>query len=253
MTGSFEARRAQPPRINQHKQTLSFMDRVRNFMPQAVADRVLRRGLGGASFADQNPFQPSTSSQANIPGTTPETALGRNQQEQEHQPGTFLIIFGPPGSGKTVAGEYLEATYGYTSFDADMYRSDAEKERLAHGEPSTQESRDQRFTDLMSKIRELRDDHEKLAIVSWLPVRYHELYEAAFPDATFIFMEAPQEEREERIQRRTTHFIKPDYNIQLTRTWGDPQVAQRRTVVNDGSMEDLHAQLDALVREVSGK
>lgn len=184
---------------------------------------------------------------------TPDTAMGKIPQERKPKSGNFLIIFGPPGSGKTIVGEYLESAYGYTFFDADMYRPVAEKERLTRGEPSTQESRDQRFTDLIPKIEELKEEHARLAIITWLPVRYHQLYEQTFPGAVFIFMEAPERERVDRIGRRKTHFIKPEYNIQLTKTWGNPLISNHITIVNDGSMKDLHNKVDSLMNKLSGE
>lgn len=168
-------------------------------------------------------------------------------EHSENRRGDFLILFGPPGAGKTVAGEYLRDRYGYAFFDADMHRSPTEKERLARGEPSTDASRDQRFTDLIEKIRELRMENEKLEVITWLPVKYHEMYEKAFSDAMFIFLEAPLEEREDRINRRKTHFIQPEYLVELTRKWGEPMVNQPITVVNDGNMYDLRAKLDSIV------
>ena len=41
----------------------------------------------------------------------------------------FIMIFGPPGSGKSVAGEHLKEKYNYLLFDSDLDRSDVEKMR----------------------------------------------------------------------------------------------------------------------------
>ena len=163
----------------------------------------------------------------------------------------FIMIFGPPGSGKSVAGEHLKEKYNYLLFDSDLDRSDVEKMRLAHGEASTQKDRDKRFFDLIDKIKELKIKNEKIAVVNWLPVRYQKLYENSFPDATFVFIKSQIKKREERIQSRTNHFIKPEYNIQLTRMWGEPLIKRYIVILNDKSLEDLKARLDILVNEFS--
>src|SRR5689334_21441523 len=100
----------------------------------------------------------------------------------------LIILFGLPGTGKNVAGEFLRDNYGFFFCDGDSFVTDVQKENHRKGIPTTVEQRDVQFKIIIDVVQQLQKDHSKVVVSSWLPERYQKDFEESFPAALFVLI-----------------------------------------------------------------
>ncbi len=107
---------------------------------------------------------------------------------------------GVTGVGKTTVGRALAAALGYAFLDADDLHPRANVEKIRRGEPLTDADRTPWLEALAERIAESPEP----LVVACSALR--QSYRRALGDATFVFLDAPDEVIAQRLERRINHF-----------------------------------------------
>lgn len=121
---------------------------------------------------------------------------------------THLIIMGVSASGKTTVAELIDAHTGVPYAEADEFHPAANKEKMASGEPLTDDDR-------WPWLYELRDwmtaqataGHSTIVTCSALKKSYRDVLREAEGEKHFVLLDAPQEVLAERMAARKGHFM----------------------------------------------
>ena len=157
----------------------------------------------------------------------------------------FLVVMGVSGAGKTTVGLALARTLGWPFHEGDAYHPAANVERMARGQPLTDEDRAPWLAALHDLIARALDagEHGVLAC-SALRERYRDaLVPQSAPAGAvrFVFLDVPAEVLRDRLEHRAGHYMPPSLLPSQLRTLETPRNALRI----DGT-----APPDTIVREV---
>lgn len=120
-----------------------------------------------------------------------------------------VVLMGVAGSGKTAVGERLAAALGWTFLDADALHPPANVEKMARGEPLTDQDRGPWLDALAERVaRWLERGEDALLACSALREAYRARVAAAGP-VHFVFLEASPAVLAERLRGRKGHFFPP--------------------------------------------
>jgi gluconokinase len=111
-----------------------------------------------------------------------------------------IVVMGVTGVGKTTVGRALAAALGYAFLDADDLHPRANVEKIRRGEPLTDADRTPWLEALAERIAESPEP----LVVACSALR--QSYRRALGDATFVFLDAPDEVIAQRLERRINHF-----------------------------------------------
>lgn len=119
-----------------------------------------------------------------------------------------IVVMGVAGSGKTTFGEALGARLGLRYADADGFHSQANIDKMAAGNPLTD---DDRWPWLGAISEWLGSYADTGAIVSCSALRraYRDRLRTAAPDAVLVHVAGPQAVVQERLDARRDHFMPP--------------------------------------------
>lgn len=124
----------------------------------------------------------------------------------------LLVLFGPPGSGKTYLGQRLRDTHGYFSYDADMDFPPDIKELLKTGILPTVEQREEFHRLMADRVAEFLNIYPKV-LLSYLFTadRTRAEFRTRFPFAQFVLVEASRSQQIANIYERyaRTNFHAP--------------------------------------------
>ncbi len=123
----------------------------------------------------------------------------------------LVIVMGVSGSGKSVLAESLAQATDWQFAEGDDYHSPTNKARMAARIPLTDEER-------LPWLNALRDVLERwhrqqlcgILTCSALRSAYREHLSAGLPEVRFIWLDPPRELIEERLSRRSGHFMPPE-------------------------------------------
>lgn len=120
-----------------------------------------------------------------------------------------LVIFGVAGVGKTTIGNLLAGELGWKFFDADDFHSDANIEKMKHGEPLTDRDRQPWLESIRAQIeRSLAAKENAVLACSALKRGYrHRLRVSAA--VKFVFLHADRARVAEQLKQRRGHFFDP--------------------------------------------
>jgi gluconate kinase len=126
-------------------------------------------------------------------------------------PPALLILFGPPGSGKSYAGELLRAEFGYHFHEADDDIPEDYRRRVRAGEVVPDDARDAYHRALLDRVAALSAAHPRLAVAAPLLRDRHRRWLAErFPRAVFLRLRCAPAVWEARLAARA-HTIGLDY------------------------------------------
>lgn len=117
-----------------------------------------------------------------------------------------IVVMGVSGSGKSVVGYALAQKISVGFIDADDLHPESNKEKMASGTPLTDEDR----WPWLDKVGEAIANKDVVIACSALKKIYRDRIRSHAPSATFILLQTPREELEERIrirQEQEGHFM----------------------------------------------
>lgn len=122
----------------------------------------------------------------------------------------LIVIMGVSGSGKSSIAKALATHYSYTFLDADDFHSTEALARMASGLPLTDEMRYPWVARIAEHLQaaDRRQEHSVLAF-SGLRQAHRDMLRAAGLKTVFLFLHSNKDVIQQRIERRTGHFMAP--------------------------------------------
>jgi gluconokinase len=122
----------------------------------------------------------------------------------------ILIAMGVSGAGKTRIGELLAERLKCSFTDGDAFHSAANKEKMHHGIPLTDEDRWPWLRAIRAAIEEKQQAHETAVFTcSSLKRSYRDILRDGDKDVCFVYLKGTREMLQERLGSRTGHFFDP--------------------------------------------
>lgn len=126
---------------------------------------------------------------------------------KENSGNLILIIMGVSGSGKTTVGCMLASELGWEFYDADDFHPPANREKMSHGIPLTDEDRAEWLNSLQNRIRKNLEGGKSCVLAcSALKQRYREQL-AVNEKVRFVYLHGTYEQIETRIKHRKDHYM----------------------------------------------
>jgi gluconokinase len=120
------------------------------------------------------------------------------------------VVMGVSGSGKSTVGKMLAGRLGAQYVEGDDYHPRANINKMAAGQPLTDEDRKEWLLRLSERIRQSRQEGTPLVLAcSALKRRYRDLLRDADADLAFLHLDGERELIAARMQTRTGHFMPP--------------------------------------------
>ncbi len=122
----------------------------------------------------------------------------------------ILIAMGVSGAGKSRIGELLAERLGCTFTDGDAFHSAANKEKMHHGIPLTDDDRWPWLKSIRAAIEEKQRAGETAVFTcSSLKRSYRDVLRGGDRDVRFVYLHGTVEVLSERLKTRTGHFFDP--------------------------------------------
>jgi gluconokinase len=122
----------------------------------------------------------------------------------------ILIAMGVSGAGKTKIGEMLAQRLACSFTDGDAFHSEANKEKMRHGIPLTDEDRWPWLRTIRAAIEEKQRAGETAVFTcSSLKRAYRDILRGGDSDVCFVYLKGSFEVLRERLKARTGHFFDP--------------------------------------------
>jgi gluconokinase len=115
-----------------------------------------------------------------------------------------LIVMGVAGSGKSTLAAALAEQLRRPWLEGDQFHSDANRRKMAQGEPLTDEDR---ASWLATLAEQLRRQPGALVACSALKRAYRDQLRAASPGLRFAFLDIDKSEASRRVSTRAAHFF----------------------------------------------
>ncbi|MGH7554364.1 MAG: gluconokinase [Longimicrobiales bacterium] len=154
----------------------------------------------------------------------------------------LILIMGVSGAGKSTVGSALARELGWVFLDADEFHPAANIAKMAAGQPLDEADRQPWLAALRQRLafHDRREENVVLAC-SALKEAHRAQLTGAVADAAVVFLAADPELIDDRLARRTGHFMSP----KLAESQFDALEPPRTAVVLDPSLPR-----DELVRRI---
>ncbi|MEM5297978.1 gluconokinase [Burkholderia sp. JPY481] len=163
----------------------------------------------------------------------------------------ILIAMGVSGAGKSLIGEMLAARLHCTFTDGDAFHSAANKEKMHHGIPLTDEDRWPWLKTIRAAIEEKQKAGETAVFTcSSLKRSYRDILRAGDKDVCFVYLKGSREVLAERLGHRTGHFFDPSLLQSQLDTLEEPGDDEAITVSIDLTPEQI---VDEALRQVEAR
>jgi len=160
----------------------------------------------------------------------------------------ILIAMGVSGAGKSKIGEMLAERLHCTFTDGDAFHSAANKEKMHHGIPLTDEDRWPWLKTIRAAIEEKQQAGETAVFTcSSLKRSYRDVLRAGDEDVCFVYLKGSREVLAERLGHRTGHFFDPSLLQSQLDTLEEPGADEAITVSIDLTPEAI---VDEVLRQV---
>ena len=154
----------------------------------------------------------------------------------------LLYLFGLPAAGKNYVGRVLDEEFGFTFYDGDRDLTAEIRSALKAQQPFTDAMRDRYYAVLIERIGRLRCEHPFLAFGQATFKEKHRLQiAAAFPDITFVLVQADEEVRMARLSRGGNP-VSVTYARRIAGFY-EPPGHPHYVVTNNGGREEVVRQL----------
>ncbi|VWD30893.1 gluconate kinase [Burkholderia lata] len=122
----------------------------------------------------------------------------------------ILIAMGVSGAGKSLIGEMLAERLSCSYTDGDAFHSAANKEKMHHGIPLTDDDRWPWLRTIRAAIEEKQRAGETAVFTcSSLKRSYRDVLRGTDTDVRFVYLKGSFEVLHERLKSRTGHFCDP--------------------------------------------
>ncbi|MBY4868408.1 gluconokinase [Burkholderia sp. Bp9017] len=122
----------------------------------------------------------------------------------------ILIAMGVSGAGKSRIGEMLAERLSCSYTDGDAFHSAANKEKMHHGIPLTDDDRWPWLRTIRAAIEEKQHAGETAVFTcSSLKRSYRDVLRGTDTDVRFVYLKGSFEVLHERLKTRTGHFFDP--------------------------------------------
>ncbi|WP_175971349.1 gluconokinase [Burkholderia sp. BCC0322] len=122
----------------------------------------------------------------------------------------ILIAMGVSGAGKSRIGEMLAERLSCSYTDGDAFHSAANKEKMHHGIPLTDDDRWPWLRTIRAAIEEKQRAGETAVFTcSSLKRSYRDVLRGTDTDVRFVYLKGSFEVLHERLKNRTGHFFDP--------------------------------------------
>lgn len=122
----------------------------------------------------------------------------------------ILIAMGVSGAGKSRIGEMLAERLHCSFTDGDAFHSAANKEKMHHGIPLTDDDRWPWLRTIRAAIEEKQRAGETAVFTcSSLKRAYRDILRNGDSDVWFVYLKGSMETLRERLKTRTGHFFDP--------------------------------------------
>ncbi|KXU90444.1 gluconate kinase [Paraburkholderia monticola] len=163
----------------------------------------------------------------------------------------ILIAMGVSGAGKTRIGEMLAERLHCAFTDGDAFHSAANKEKMHHGIPLTDEDRWPWLKTIRAAIEEKQKAGETAVFTcSSLKRSYRDILRAGDKDVCFVYLKGSREVLAERLGHRTGHFFDPSLLESQLETLEEPGDDEAITVSIDLTPEQI---VDEVLKQVEAR
>ncbi|MDH6150166.1 MULTISPECIES: gluconokinase [Paraburkholderia] len=163
----------------------------------------------------------------------------------------ILIAMGVSGAGKTRIGEMLAERLHCAFTDGDAFHSAANKEKMHHGIPLTDEDRWPWLKTIRAAIEEKQKAGETAVFTcSSLKRSYRDILRAGDKDVCFVYLKGSREVLAERLGHRTGHFFDPSLLESQIDTLEEPGDDEAITVSIDLTPEQI---VDEVLKQVEAR
>ena len=163
----------------------------------------------------------------------------------------ILIAMGVSGAGKTRIGEMLAERLHCAFTDGDAFHSAANKEKMHHGIPLTDEDRWPWLKTIRAAIEEKQKAGETAVFTcSSLKRSYRDILRAGDKDVCFVYLQGSREVLAERLGHRSGHFFDPSLLESQLETLEEPGDDEAITVSIDLTPEQI---VDEVLKQVEAR
>src|ERR1041384_2177923 len=118
----------------------------------------------------------------------------------------IFFLFGLLGAGKNFVGKIFAEEFGFNFYDADRDLTPAMTAAIANHRKFSEQMRDEYFEIVISRIAQLKEDHEKLVVAQALfKNRNRAQISTHFPEIRFVWVQADKEVVAHRLRERQGH------------------------------------------------
>lgn len=159
----------------------------------------------------------------------------------------LLILFGPPGAGKSFIGNLLEDDYDFYFYDADIDLTPKLREAIQNKQSFTQAMRDEYYSVVLDKIDTLTSKHQNIIVAqAFAKEKNRQELLACFPQAKFIYIDADFARVNERLQKRND-WVTLDYAEKIRKIFEVPMI-EHSVLDNNRDKTHLKKQLATLLQ-----